>query len=59
MEDYYCPQCFEKLERLSGCGSVGYMCNACRKLISRKKMLSRQEIEEEIKRRQAEENPGE
>lgn len=55
MEDYYCPVCLDKLERLSGCGSVGYMCNTCRNLISRRKMLSRQEMEEEKCRRQKDE----
>ena len=37
---YYCPNCKEELEMLSGCGAVGYFCNHCRKLISRQKMLS-------------------
>ena len=37
---YYCPTCDGELEMLSGCGAVGYFCNHCRKLVSRKKMLS-------------------
>ena len=37
---YYCPECKNKLEELSGCGVVGYFCNTCNKLISRKIMLS-------------------
>ena len=45
MEDYYCPECYDKLERLSGCGAVGYMCNTCKHLVSRQKMLSEQEME--------------
>lgn len=59
MEDYYCPECFEKLERLSGCGAVGYMCNTCKHLISRQKMLSRQEMEEAKQHDKNEEIPEE
>ena len=59
MEDYYCPKCFDKLERLSGCGAVGYMCNTCKNLISRQKMLSLQEMEEAKRHPQDEKNPEE
>lgn len=59
MEDYYCPECLNKLERLSGCGTVGYMCNTCKHLVSRQKMLSQQEIEELKHHRQDEKNPEE
>lgn len=59
MEDYYCPECFNKLERLSGCGTVGYMCNTCKHLVSRQKMLSQQEIEEVKHHRQDEKKPEE
>jgi len=37
---YYCPTCDGELERLSGCGAVGYFCNHCRLLVSRQKMLA-------------------
>lgn len=40
---YYCPECKKELEELSGCGAVGYFCNSCNKLISRKKILSEEE----------------
>ncbi len=46
MDEYYCPKCLDKLEKLSGCGAVGYMCNTCKNLVSRQKMLTRQEMEE-------------
>jgi hypothetical protein len=59
MEDYYCPVCYEKLERLSGCGAVGYMCNTCKNLVSRKKMLSRLEMEEAKKPDNHQSNPEE
>jgi hypothetical protein len=57
MEDYYCPDCFDKLERLSGCGAVGYMCNTCKHLVSRQKMLPEEAME--IAKQQKENNPEE
>ena len=57
MEYYYCPKCLDKLERLSGCGSVGYICNSCKNLISRKQMLTLQEMDEEKRRRREEFGP--
>ncbi len=59
MEDYYCPECFDKLERLSGCGAVGYMCNTCKHLVSRQKMLTEQQAEEAKLSRKNEKNPEE
>lgn len=59
MEDYYCPECFDKLERLSGCGAVGYMCNTCKHLISRQKMLTEQQVEEVKRNRKNEKTPEE
>ncbi len=44
-EKYYCPNCFEKLQEVSGCGSVSYFCNKCKKLISRTSMLKENELE--------------
>lgn len=57
MEDYYCPTCFDKLERLSGCGAVGYMCNTCKHLVSRQKMLTKQQVEEERRIQEDERSP--
>lgn len=57
MDDYYCPECFNKLERLSGCGAVGYMCNTCKHLVSRQKMLTAQQAEEAKQDRRDSENP--
>ncbi len=42
-EKYYCPDCLNELEEESGCGSVSYFCNTCKKLVSRSKMLSKNE----------------
>ena len=44
-EKKYCPACRGELEMLSGCGAVGYFCNHCRKLVSRSKMLSENDLE--------------
>ena len=44
MEDYYCPDCFNQLEKISGCGTVGYMCNSCKHLVSKQKMLTEKEM---------------
>lgn len=57
MEDYYCPECLDKLERLSGCGAVGYMCNTCKHLVSRQKMLTKQQAEEAKRIRKDEKTP--
>lgn len=43
-EQYYCPECHNPLERHSGCGAVGYLCNTCKKLISRQRILTYEEI---------------
>lgn len=40
MADFYCPECHNKLQYLSGCGAVGYLCGTCKKLISRSRILS-------------------
>lgn len=40
MNDYYCPQCHNKLERIASCGTVGYMCDTCKRLVSKTKILS-------------------
>jgi len=57
MEDFYCPECFDKLERLSGCGAVGYMCNTCKHLVSRQRMLTEQQADEAREKSKNEETP--
>lgn len=39
-ESFYCPDCNNKLEEIKGCGSVGYFCDHCKKLISKKSILT-------------------
>ncbi len=43
-ETYYCPDCYSKLERLYSCGSESYICNSCKKLISRKRIVPEKEV---------------
>lgn len=59
MEKYYCPVCFDQLEKLSGCGTVGYMCNTCKHLVSRQKMLTEQAMKEEKHHLQKDNDPEE
>ena len=36
----YCPECGNEIECIKGCGSTGYFCNTCKKLISSKCVLT-------------------
>lgn len=47
---YYCPECKSKLEEISGCGSVSYFCDKCKKLISRQRMLTEEQVKEDNSR---------
>ena len=42
---YYCPECGNVIERIIGCGSTGYFCNTCKKLISSKVVLTEKTTE--------------
>ena len=46
---YYCPDCGRVIECIRGCGSTGYFCNECKKLISSKAVLTepKTEVKEE------------
>ena len=46
-KDYYCPECNSKLEKIEGCGSVVYLCDKCKKPISRKRILTEEQIKKE------------
>ena len=45
---YYCAECGSVIECIKGCGSTGYFCNKCRKLISSKAVLT--ELPAEVKK---------
>ncbi|MBC8059653.1 MAG: zinc-ribbon domain-containing protein [Clostridiaceae bacterium] len=47
-EQYYCPDCGNKLEVLAGCGSVSYFCNTCKLIISRKRIMTEAQLTEKI-----------
>lgn len=57
MEDYYCPKCYHVLERLSSCGTVGYMCDTCKTLVSKSKILSYSQMKEESIREGLQDEP--
>ncbi len=44
MSQYYCPTCSHELEEQSGCGSISYFCDTCKKLVSRTKILTEEEM---------------
>jgi DNA-directed RNA polymerase subunit RPC12/RpoP len=46
VQDYYCPKCSSKLEVMDSWGSVSYFCTECKTLISRKKILNKEQIKE-------------
>ncbi len=43
-KSFYCPDCSHKLEEIKGCGSVGYFCDHCKKLISKKSILTEDQL---------------
>lgn len=45
-KEYYCPECNLKLEKIVGCGSVGYFCNKCNKLVSKKRILTEKQTKD-------------
>ncbi|MDF2615017.1 MAG: hypothetical protein K0S71_2803 [Clostridia bacterium] len=47
-ETFYCPDCSSKLERIYGCGSDSYLCNTCRNLISRKRILTEKDMVKKV-----------
>ena len=47
VKDYYCPYCKNKLEVLDGWGSISYYCQECSTIVSRRQILTKEEVEEE------------
>jgi hypothetical protein len=47
-KSYYCPDCSHKLERMSGCGSVSYFCHYCKAVVSRKRIISEENMIEAV-----------
>lgn len=48
LDEYYCPKCKNKLDVLKGWGSISYYCQECNTLVSRKKILTKEEALEEV-----------
>lgn len=46
--EYYCPQCGEVLEVMNSWGSLSYFCTECKRLVSRSKKLTKEEMEEKF-----------
>lgn len=46
MKDYYCPKCGYKLEVMDSWGAISYFCTVCKTLISRSKILTKEQMEE-------------
>ncbi|MGL5416074.1 MAG: zinc-ribbon domain-containing protein [Clostridium sp.] len=46
---YYCPECGSELGCIQGCGSTGYFCDKCKKLISSKAILTEESKNKEDK----------
>lgn len=44
---YYCPECGSVIECIRGCGSTGFFCNKCNKLISSKVVLTEEPVKKE------------
>lgn len=43
---YYCPYCKNQLDVLDSWGTISYYCMECNMLISRKKILTEEELKE-------------
>ena len=56
MKEYYCPYCENKLDVLDGWGSISYYCQECNMIVSRKKILTKEELLEKNLQLEDEEN---
>lgn len=46
-EAYYCPNCKKEVELIAACGATNYFCNHCKRLVSSKAVLTKEELEQE------------
>ena len=46
-ETYYCPTCKKEIERIAACGATNYFCNHCKKLVSSKQVLKKEDLKED------------
>lgn len=40
---YYCPDCDTELEKVTGCASVSYFCDTCKRVISRSRIVAEED----------------
>lgn len=40
---YVCPKCKNELEQLVACGAEQYFCDTCKELVSRSKIIEKEE----------------
>ena len=45
-EKAYCPTCKQEIELIAACGAAQYFCNHCKKLVSSKAVLRKEDLEE-------------
>lgn len=43
-EIYYCPDCKNPVEEIAACGAANFFCNHCKKLVSKKAVLTQEEV---------------
>lgn len=44
---YYCPECHQEVELIAACGASNYFCNHCKKLVSKKAVITKEVQEKE------------
>lgn len=45
-EKVYCPVCKNEVELIAACGAAQYFCNHCKRLVSKKAVLSQEALKE-------------
>lgn len=46
-EARYCPNCKKEVELIAACGATNYFCNHCKRLVSSKAVLTKEQVEKE------------
>lgn len=46
-EAHYCPNCKKEVEMIAACGATNYFCNYCKRLVSSKAVLTKEQLEKE------------
>ena len=51
----YCPSCKKEVELIAACGANNYFCNHCKRLVSSKAILTKEQVEEEVHKKASDE----